>query len=558
MTDILDNDSEIIDRKLLFINDNNNGSYNGQITYNLQSLANTNSFLNFQEAYLEIPFCISMKVNADINLGDDFGASLNENIMKMVTIKDGYQIIDNVQLSVGGRIIHQEHKFNNVHSYYLKLMSFSKDFIEKNNSSYGMYVDTIDQKQYSSTSSYHYMPEETFYNSQSSSVLRRNRELLHSESLNYGYVPDNREIKAVDITTDKLTGCSFYERVGNRETTSTNTYYWVYFCTIPLRDIAQYFKNVPLTRSSDMQLIVTYNSTNVEFVSRMLKTQDAAPGPPILVNTYTTTIVNQKISQISGNTCPYTITINTPIQPLTANFPPAVGNNVDITLTFQSNIGKTSHGQPTNMAFNNTRLYVPSYKLSPERSLTLSQIPQNIVEYNDIFTFSIIDKQPSEIIREVLSTGIVNPQYVMVIPFYAKNTNRNPEWQNCFDTCPATSSNIPLLEFQIELGSENIFKADISYNFSMYDQISSIFALNKNIDNQRSSGVLTKYLWENSHRCYIADLSRRNRSDDLVTKSVTLSCKNGGVGDAGRVSLLVFIAYKRSVKLNGATGLIED
>lgn len=558
MTDILDNDSEIIDRKLLYINDNNNGSYNGQITYNLQSLMNTNNYLNFQEAYLEIPFVISMKVNANLNLGVDFGASLNENIMKMVTIKDGYQIIDNVQLSVGGRIIHQEHKFNNVHSYYKKLMTCSKDFIDKNNSSYGMYVDTIDQKQYSATSSYFYMPEETFCNSQSSSVLRRNRELLHSESLNYGYVPDNREIKAVDISTDKLTGCSFYERIGNRETTSTNTYYWVYFCTIPLRDIADYFKNVPLTRSSDMSLVITYNSCNVEFVSRMLKT-DGDPGPPIVPDAYTTTIVNQKISQISGNTCSYTITINAPIQPLTANFPPAVGNTFNITLSFQNNIGGTSHGRPTGMAFNNTRLYVPSYKLSPERSLTLSSIAQNIVEYNDIFTFSIIDKQPSEIIRETLSTGVVNCSYILVIPFYAKNTNRNPEWQNCFDTAPATSSNIPLLEFQIELAGENIFKSDINYNFSMYgDQIATIFALNKNIDNQRSSGVLTKYLWENSHRCYLADLSRRNRSDDLVAKSVTLSCKNGGLGDVGRVSLLIFVAYKRSIKLNGATGLIED
>lgn len=557
MTDINDNDSSIIDKKLLYINDNNNGSYNGQITYNLQSLANTSNYLNFQEAYLEIPFVVSMKVNADLNLDADFGFTLDKNIMKMVTIKDGFhQIIDNVQLSVGGRIIHQEHKFNNVHSYYKLLMTCSQDYINKNASNYGMYVDTIDRKEYGD-SALNYVPAETFLNSNSSSVGKRNRELLHSQSLNYGYVSNGREIQAMNIDGAKSTGCSFYERVGNRETTSTNTYYWVYFCTIPLRDIADYFKNVPLTRSSDMSLVITYNSCNVEFVSRMLKT-DGDPGPPIVPDAYTTTIVNQKISQISGNTCSYTITINAPIQPLTANFPPAVGNTADITLSFQNNIGGTSHGRPTGMAFNNTRLYVPSYKLNPERSLELSSISQNIVEYNDIFTFSIIDKQTAEIIREVVSTGIVNPQYIMIIPFYAKNTNRNPEWQNCFDTAPATSSNIAL-DFQIELAGENIFKSDINYNFSMYnDQIATILALNKNIDNQKSSGVLTKYLWEKSHRCYIADLSRRNRSDDLVAKSITLSCKNLGSGDSGRVSLLIFVAYKRSIKLNGATGLIED
>jgi hypothetical protein len=552
MTDINDNDSSIIDKKLLYINDNNNGSYNGQITYNLQSLANTNNFLNFQEAYLEIPFVISMKVDGDLFQDADEGATMDKNIMKMVTIKDNFiQIIDNIQLSVSGRIIHQEHKFNNVHSYYKLLMTCSKDFIDKNNSNYGMYVDTIDQKEYQASGDQYYCPSEYFSNSNSSSVERRNRELLHSERLNYGYVPNNREIQAMGIDGAKLTGCSFYERVGDKATTSTATYYWVYFCTIPLRDFADYFKQCPLTRSSDMQLVVTYNSTNVTFLSRTI---EATTAP-----TYSSTIplANTSIQQISGNTCPYTITINEPIKPIAANLP-ATGATANVTFTILSNIGGTTHGRPTGMAFNNTRLYVPSYKLSPERSLELSQIPQNIVEYNDIFTFSIIDKQPNEIVREVVSTGIVNAQYIMIIPFYAKNTNRNPEWQNCFDTAPATSSNIAL-EFQIELAGENIFKADIIHNFSMYnDQIASIFALNKNIDPQRSSGVLTKYLWENSHRCYLADLSRRNRSEDLVAKSITLSCKNLGTNDSGRVSLLIFVGYKRSVKLNGATGLIED
>ena len=56
--------SEFVDKQFLYVVDNNNGSYSGQITIDSTALSNSGNYLHWQEAFLEIPLVLQAETPA--------------------------------------------------------------------------------------------------------------------------------------------------------------------------------------------------------------------------------------------------------------------------------------------------------------------------------------------------------------------------------------------------------------------------------------------------------------------------------------------------------------
>lgn len=506
-----DEPSPIIGREVVWINDETQ-VYNSQIVFNMSTIGTTQKWLSYAESYIQIPYVVSMKSSSNLEASM---TAAKANLM--VSPKDFFgQIIDSISVEVNGRTVHQQQSFNNVHSYFKAITSIDNDYLTKNSSTTGIFLDTIDKKNISIANTT-FAPTGVYVNNESSSVVTRNAEIISTGNLN---VLNTSSLDAV-----KSAGGSYYTT--NGIAAENRIYYWVIMCLVKLSDITDFFNKLPICKCTDIRLLLNYNASDVNLAM-------SAAGA----------ITGSTVVQVSGNTCPYTVQMATAV--VAAPAAPYIMN-------FKSGVMRTTQGDP-GITLSACRLYVPVYEISPATALNMIKMkPRTTVNYNDVYTYQISNKESTADVVETISTGIINAKYIVVIPF----PNVTPlAWQSPFDTAPATSSNIVLQNFQVQVGGRNVFRADVKYDYNMFmDELSKINALEGNNNNSMNSGVLRQYLFQNSHRLYVADLSRHEPSDSLISKSIVVSFKNAG---AVSVSCLVFVAYGRSVSLDTATGISTD
>jgi hypothetical protein len=501
--------SPVISREVIWCTDDNGSTYNGDITFNLMALGNSQKWLSYQEAYIEIPYVVSMQSSADITalMTDTVGR-------KLVTPKDGfYQIIDSIAVEMNGRTVHQAQNFTNVHTHFKIAASADNDYITKNSSSAGFYMDDIYNKSYSTATNAQYPNATYFNNSHTSRVGVRNTEIISTGNLN--------ALNSSNLDAVKKAGASFYG--ADAVAGAGRTYHWVIMAVVRLSDITDFFDQLPLCKTTDIRMIIKYNSSSIDVTTD----GDAK-------------ITASTVTQNSGHTCPFMIT-------------PSGDTLISTTMSFKSNVDKTSFPHP-GQSLTACRFYVPVYDVSAASTLKMLQMhPKTMIHYNDIYTYQINNKLAGADVVETISTGLTNAKYLVCIPFVH---TAPPQWQNPYDTAPGTSSNIVLDNFQVQLAGKNMFKADMRYDFAVWqDELSKIFALDANNNRSMNSGLITQFLFQNAYRYYVCDLSRRDQSQDNVAKSIIVSFKNSG---AVPITCLLFVAYERSVSIDTATGIISE
>jgi hypothetical protein len=75
--------SEFVDKQWLYVNDNNNGSYSGQIVLDTTSLSNCGSYINWSEAFLAIPLVLQAE-------GSATGITATNSLDYLMGLKSGY------------------------------------------------------------------------------------------------------------------------------------------------------------------------------------------------------------------------------------------------------------------------------------------------------------------------------------------------------------------------------------------------------------------------------------------------------------------------------------
>jgi hypothetical protein len=213
---------------------------------------------------------------------------------------------------------------------------------------------------------------------------------------------------------------------------------------------------------------------------------------------------------------------------------------------------------PVGSALKNCRLYFYQHVL---RSDIASMYMEKHVEKKIVYK-KYMYNQDNEIAAgtsysKLISSGIKNPVSIIIFPFIAKTNGGIPglnvsQYTSPFDSCPSTTNCLSLFNLNAVLGGVNVLSSQIDYNFDTF--MSQISGINSVMSNSWgiSNGLISQKYWEEAFKVYYIDLSRCNKSDRNVFRSLELKFVN--INNVA-IDMVYIITYDEEVTLNTQTGL---
>jgi hypothetical protein len=214
------------------------------------------------------------------------------------------------------------------------------------------------------------------------------------------------------------------------------------------------------------------------------------------------------------------------------------------------------------------RLYVPLYTFSPmgEQNYISVMDSKKKVIYTDIFQFTQSAVNPGNPFNFLVSNGLPNIQFVLVVPLINSQANgvcgstggAAPSTISTilspFTTTGGTPDPITLTNFNVAISNQNLFEENILYDYEAFlEQLRTSNQLNGDLITGMSSGLISEMSFSRGMRYYYANASRQLPSDDGVSKSVQVK---GTLSSSVVCDLLCFIGFKKYVEVDISNGAV--
>jgi hypothetical protein len=571
------------DKNYTYITDStsNSGTFtSGQIQFDLSTFSSQSQWVNLSETVIQIPYKITGNLTT---AGDTSGANTTTNTQMgylAATFKNGFHhIIDSAQLVINGQTIQSAQPYENISAQFKILSSFSQDTLQKWGSTIGFALDdctgstqlnvtTLDNKSEIIT---------TFdgLSNASSSLLLHNAkgfdivsEVSQNRALNLGFAKRCRMFNNAKNGTslaDHILGTNLQSSGmsnvgvdinGNTANEANKGFSLFAMATIRLKDICS-VENLPPCKNLKGYLYLSFNSFKVDITNTSIDKG---------------TISSVQYTPLTGRTCPFTIMDSGS----GTNQPGlSIGSSTGTTkpvVSFTGTVDGTATGavQTSAPISSNARMLCPYYIANPKVDEALS-LTKQFSTYEKIV--NPINVSKGQTVSATISVGVPNPRRLLLVPFYQNlspivttdgpdkglpvlKTLTNPEY-SAFDTVPATSSPFAYIKnLQVYLANKPIYQYPMEYGFEQWIAENSHLGLNGNADDELTSGLLSQHLWEQNHRFYSVDLSRRLSSEDGTSKSVQVSFTNGsGIYD---MKVIAIVYYEKKWTINTSQCMISS
>lgn len=559
-----------ISRQVVQVLDQNGGNYNGQIQIDTSSLSNSGKYASYGEAYLVIPLITRFTGDAATQ-----GAAVTGTTFPFgAGLKCGsHHLIHSLSVSYNNSDVVQLTPFNNFYVQYKLMTEMSWDDVRKIGPSIGFWPDTADTLEYRTS-----VPTDT----RNGGGVCNNRNYPYGGTIaswaawatgssaapNEGFFRRQRAANSkmdtapystiFDATKSADVGKSYY--IADDATYSK---VWYTLAKIRLKDLHSFFGQLPLVKGAFLSLRINTNTA----------THTIAIDKEGNADTLTSATIYSTAATIVGGTSPHMLASGETNQGL-APFISSTGSGVGInnlaaatyTFTLKTSIGSDS-SLTTNYKNHPTwgaqcRLFVPMYQMSPikeEQYLSLNRTKK--VVYQDIYSYQT-DVTAGNTFNILLTNGIPNPTTVVCIPITASSSNNIHKTastlkvaghQSPFSSEPGTTSPYgALTDFNVQVAGINMFTQNESYDFEQFmNELSSQNAINGNLVNGLTSGLISEADFQAGYRYYTCDVSRRLPSEDSVPKSISIQGKNKSGLD---LSIFTFIVFERSITIDVASG----
>lgn len=603
------NDSQItsepfISRQVVYVIDQNNGNYSGQIQLDTSSLSNSGKYGSYSEAYLQCPLVLTLRGNATGAVNP-----FNVDAPFAVGLKNGFHhLIHSVSVEYNNTNVVQLTPYTNFEVSYKMMTSFSKDDVKKIGPTIGFYPDSSTSYDYVATNANmaNVRKGKGVLNNRNATTLTATTAVTLTNTsggpvaqggfplvavndtavygansgmtptastsgvagpvttwANYQVTKPNEGFIARQETTSfqfaapstsfmsqasgGSIGKDYYERDGT-------DHFWYILATIRLKDMHDFFDKMPLVKGAYLRFIINVNTC------RHTLSFDKITGPPATVN------MSQSSATITASgSSPILVAsgeANQGMAPIIGNILLAAENvyTADVALDIgRSSLNTQKTGYPWG---SQTRLYVPIYTMNPvseEQYLSLNRTKK--IVYRDIYQYRT-DVDANLTFNALLTNGIPNPKTVICIPFIRGTANSLGAGANAIPTDPflspfasepaTTSPLIAFKDFNIQLAGVNMFVQNELYDFEQFqNELSSQNAINGGLVDGLTSGLISKTDFQHMYRYYICDVSRRLAAEDAVPKSVQIIGKSEC---ALPISIFTFIEYERTVTISLETG----
>lgn len=503
-------------KQWLYITDSNNGAYNGQINIESSSLANSGRWLSYSEGLITIPVTMTFT-----------GAAIPGAPFCIAPKAGWHHLIDSVEVQFGNMSVQQQTPFTNVLTTFKMLSSFSYSGLVKYGSLLNFWTDDYRGYVYTNAAngargngvSNNSIAAATIDYSNAGIDAQINTGLLRRlYTVNAG-VSGATAVNPFIATSDFLAIRRSY--VESSATTTTLRAVAV----IRLEDISDFCKKVPLTKGGFLKLTLNTN-TGSAVITR---------GAGVVLS-----IANAAAVSVQGRTLPAMVLSAATNEPNAA-----LANNA----TLQVSIGNNGLDA-------SCRLYVPAYTMTSEyEKQYLDSKPITEMYYQDAYQYTISGQASGASISQLLTNGIVDPQYLLVVPFVAASAANQvvSPLLSPFASEPATTSPVALGQFQVQLSGKNLFQTDVVYDWQEFMGEVSKLGLNGGQSDDLCSGLIGFDEWSSCYRYYVCDLSRGVEADKYIPKSVLVSFTNRS---SVACDYLCFIVFNRKFSFRTASSEI--
>jgi hypothetical protein len=215
------------------------------------------------------------------------------------------------------------------------------------------------------------------------------------------------------------------------------------------------------------------------------------------------------------------------------------------------------------------RLYFPQIGLKAmqmDRYISENRSKKVVWRANLFNQFSNISAGSS--FSGLVQSGVSNIVGVLILPFLSGSTNGllsgvgGPQVTNItpfsqlispFDTAPATSAPISLINLQVMVGGQNVLANVLQYTFENFLEQVSLFDKINRSDFGLSCGLISQQRWEQS-RQYFVDCSRGQNADMMTPRNINVSFTNNC---AQTIDIFVYTLYHDSCVVDVETGAIS-
>lgn len=569
------------EKKYTYITDStsNSGVFSsGQIQFDLSTFSSQSQWISLKEAVLQIPYRITGTLTTSA-VGSEVSTVFGD---YSATFKNGYhQIVDSCQLSINGQTIQSHQPYQNIATSFKLYSTMGSEAYNKWGPTLGLALDDCTANtQISITST----SDQSKIFSQADGLANASKDdILHpvkgvdtvsrksqNSALNLGVLKRTKMINNAKGATNlanyilgnnvEASGMSNCASSGAINTTGDKFALFA-MCTIRLKDICD-IDQLPLTKNLKGYLYISFNSFKVALTGK-------AGGVPANnageLNSITYT-------PMTGRTCPFNIIdsnisdVGTPEPDQSVSgFVIGAGSSTAPVVEFTGTVSGQQLTTPVGNSApvsSNARMFVPYYIANPKVDDALSMTK----------TFSTLEKivnpikcEANKYVSYTITVGVPNPRKLVLVPFYenlrdlsetAITNLDNPEFSP-WDCTPATTSVFAYLRnLQVSVANKPIFNYPLDYSYEHWIAENSGNGLNGNADDELTSGLLSQQLWEQNHRFYSIDLSRRVASMDGQSQSVQVSFQNGSANYNMKVIAIVF--YEKKWQINTATCQIQS
>ena len=330
---------------------------------------------------------------------------------------------------------------------------------------------------------------------------------------------------------------------------ATNYATWNDVAVIRLKDILDSMANWPLSKKFDgmLRLYVNTGSFGVGCVS--------ASATNFVMSGSTTSFTN---------TCP--LLLNAQATPATAV---GIACGLFIARSTQTSIfgvNFASSGAASPMT--SCRLYFPQVSLKAEKMVRyVSENRAKKVCWKSFITNQFNNLSAGSSFSGLVQSGVSNISGVLVIPYISSSINgllsggtypmtgvtSFSQYLSPFDTAPATTAPLSLINFQVAVGGKNVLQNTLSTTFENFVEQIAQFDKIAGTDVGLSCGLFNQYWWE-TNRYYYADCSRGQIADLMTPRNINVSFTNN---TQVAIDVIIITFYQDSCVIDVETGLVK-
>ena len=538
-------------RENVYIIDQNNGSYtNNTIILDCASVSNAGKWADFQNATLVVPLILTLSSTLDFTaVASDFSVGL----------KNGFhQIVSSINCEYNNSSVVQISNFTNMYISYKLNTTLSVDDVVTIGSQIGFFEDSYGSWSYTNGTS---VGGRGSRNNQDNFLETDYSATFVGMSGNIGFGKRQNDITFTSGQTGVTTllganwnsvSATFCKNFTTKTAVLVNGYCsqaWNIIATLRLKDLADFFAQMPLVRNAYIKLYVNLNQSKI--------TIDI----PFATGVMNLTPANAQV--YGGNTSPLMVASGLQYNGMYALKQAVIASGADKQLTACCSVLTTldpnvSSAIAKNPMLSSCRLYIDLYTMNPMREEQYLQNRTKTIKYKDIFQYQYLNVVSS--FNFLVSNGISGLKELVVVPVISSVYNGTGVQATAFSTLaspfgcePATCS--PLMWFNnvnFQISGVNIFSNNEQFGYEQFqNELYGVGSINGGLTDGLTSGLISQQAFYNNYGYLIANVGRRLPEEDRTPKSVQIS---GTCMGAVPVDLYVFCVFEKEIVIDTYSG----